>query len=61
MPDIECTVWCAGCETEKFRVLRRPIGDAGVFEHVVEPLAGRALPEDQKTCTDCGKQLSRKD
>ena len=58
MPDIECTVWCPNCKTDKFRVLRRPTGQTGVYEHVTEAIGPG---ENRKTCDDCGENLSRKE
>ncbi len=56
---IECTVWCARCKTDKFRVVREPTGMEGVVKHARQ-WAGLPL-DDTKTCNDCGEQLSRKE
>ena len=69
MPDVECTVWCAHCETDKFRVVRKPTGQNGVYGHEIEWTAtgrqehveGGTGRQDTKTCDDCGEQLSRKE
>ncbi len=59
MSDIECTVWCAHCAKDKFRVVRRPTGQSGVYEHDIQMLGEKV--ENRKTCADCGEQLSRKE
>ena len=57
--EIECVVWCAHCGKDKFRVLRKPTPQNGVFEHGIEVI-GQGL-KDRKTCADCGTNLSRKE
>ena len=73
MQDIECTVWCPNCETDKFQVVRRPTGRTGVYEHVIRWSAtgniervGGTGRKDTKMCTDCSTDevpvyLSRKE
>ncbi len=59
MSDIECTVWCAHCAKDKFRVVRKPTGQNGVFEHRIQMIGTK--DHDTKICLDCKEPLSRKE
>ena len=52
--DIECVVWCPECGTDKYRVIRKPTGQNGVYEHEMEAI-GQGL-KDRKTCADCSTE-----
>ncbi len=59
MVTTECIVWCAHCQEDKFRVVRKPTGAEGVVEHEIQMIG--ETTKDRKTCNDCGRNLSRKE
>ena len=59
--EIECVVWCAHCGKDKYRVLRKPTAQNGVFQHLMEWDADGTEPLNIKVCADCGTNLSRKE
>ena len=58
MNQVECVVWCAHCQEDKFRVIREPTGAEGVWTHEIGVI-GHGI-KDRKVC-DCGRNLSRKE
>ncbi len=57
--EVECTVWCPGCKEDKYRVLRMPTSQNGVYQHEIAWI--RTPNRDHKTCRGCKKPLSRKE
>ncbi len=58
MSDIETIVWCAHCQEDKYRIVRKPTGAEGVVTHETT-MIGPGL-KNRKVC-DCGRNLSRKE
>lgn len=50
--DVECTVYCKGCDKDLYRVLRKPTVNEGVSAHALEHLADK--------CEGCTPQLERR-
>ena len=57
--EVECIVWCPHCKEDRFRVLRKPTGRNGVYQHDIEWIG--KPDEDTKDCRGCKRPLSRKE